>query len=310
MKCTIDWHYPEDTRWKPYFQALKRSTLPQSLAYGAALEKLGHGAARQAVISIDGAPAGLVQVIEKGFAGNFVHAVALDRGPLWLEGFGTPEHNEIFFAAFAKIFPARPLRRRRVIPEIINDNFSLRGFRRRADISGYRTIWLDLNPDIEELRVRLKRNWRGWLGKAERAGLECRWDDRGRDAPWLLKHYQIDRAQRDYPGPSVELMKELVKEFGAESAALTGTALLAGKPIAAILILCHGAAATYQIGWTSVEGRGHGAHHLLLWEALRALKEKGIRGFDLGGVNDAAEGLTTFKEGMGGEPVRLAGFYT
>lgn len=307
MKCTLDWNPPKD-RWEAYFKGLPRSTLPQSPAYAAALESLGQGAPRRAVVEIDGAPAGIVQLIEKGFAGNILHAVALDRGPLWFEGFGSPQHNQAFFAAFKKTYPSRPLRRRRVIPEIINDNFSFSGLRRSKDIPGYQTIWLDLDRDTESLREDLKKNWRGSLNKAERAGLECTWEDRGKDAVWLLKHYQIDKAQRDYPGPSVELMKALVKSFGNE--AITGTALLAGKPIAAILILSHGSAATYQIGWTSEQGRDTGAHHLLLWDGLRVLKDKGVKNFDLGGVNDTADGIRIFKEGLGGEPVRLAGFYT
>jgi hypothetical protein len=309
MKCTLAWNPPGNADWEKYFKELPRSTLPQSPAYAEALATLGQGAPRRAVVMIDGIPAGLVQVIEKGFAGNIVHAVALDRGPLWFEGFGSPVHNTAFFTAFNKTFRARFGRRRRVIPETTNDN-EWSGLRHRKEVPGYQTIWIDLSADTQSLRDHLKKNWRGSLNKAERAGLDCAWEDRGRDAFWLLKHYQIDKAQREYPGPSVELMKALIRTFGAQGAALTGTALLAGKPIAAILILCHGASATYQIGWTSEEGRTQAAHHLLLWDALRVLKERGIKGFDLGGVNDAAEGITAFKEGLGGEPVRLAGFYT
>ena len=43
---------------------------------------------------------------------------------------------------------------------------------------------------------------------------------------------------------------------------------------------------------------------------MLALKEKGYRDLDLGGVNDGdAKGVKLFKEGMGGTTVTLIGHY-
>jgi lipid II:glycine glycyltransferase (peptidoglycan interpeptide bridge formation enzyme) len=70
--------------------------------------------------------------------------------------------------------------------------------------------------------------------------------------------------------------------------------------IASMLFLVHGRVATYQIGWSGEEGRRLSAHQLCLWEAMRALREAGVRRLDLGTVDtDAAPGLARFKIGAG-----------
>ena len=83
-----------------------------------------------------------------------------------------------------------------------------------------------------------------------------------------------------------------------------------GRPIGAILLARHGAAATYLVGWTSDDGRRLHAHHFLLWRAIEHLKANGTRWLDLGGHNEtAAAGIARFKLGLGGEPVTLVGAY-
>ena len=71
-------------------------------------------------------------------------------------------------------------------------------------------------------------------------------------------------------------------------------------------MLGHGQCATYQIGWTSADGRTANAHHVLLWDAISLLRDRGYRFLDLGGINpEAASGVTRFKTGLGGTPYAL-----
>ncbi len=315
MICSLEWNKLCQNDWKKRYQKVRRANLLQSCAYAKAVCALNHQKARGGLIKIDGRDAGLVQVIEAGFLRNAVHGVILDRGPLWFEGFGTPEHIRLFWAAFNKDFPRRFGRRCRLIPEMPETAQSKElleafGYKRRAE-APYQTIWMDLDKDPGVLRTAMKSNWRNKLGKAEKAGLRIEWDEGGKYFPWLLKIYTLDKAKRGYDGPSPELLTALSKTFAPEKNMLIGRALLDERAVAAILVLCHGTSATWQVGWTSDEGRKAAAHHLLLWETFRVLKERGIHDFDLGGVNDeAAAGVKTFKEGLGGKLVRLAGLYT
>ena len=80
--------------------------------------------------------------------------------------------------------------------------------------------------------------------------------------------------------------------------------------IAAVMIFIHGRGATYQAGWTTPYGRDKGAHHLLLWQAIVALKQRGVTSFDLGGHTHDNEGLMRFKQGLGGHEITLIGSYS
>ncbi|MCB1532090.1 MAG: GNAT family N-acetyltransferase [Alphaproteobacteria bacterium] len=265
------------------------------------------------MIEIDGREAGLVQILEAGFFGNLIHAVIVDRGPLWFEGFGSTAHFKAFTAELNRQFPRRFGRKRRFIPEI-EDNPKTRNILKKNNFypigqHGYETIWVDLTQEENILMSTLKAQSRNKLRKAQKADLTIEWDEKGAYLPWLLTTYSLDKKEKSYDGPSVKLLQALGRTFLPKNM-LIGRALINDKPVGAILILCHGSGATYQIGWSSQEGRKTAAHHRLLWDAFCVLKNKGIKDFDLGGVNDGtAKGVKQFKSGMGGHLVRLPGLY-
>ena len=74
------------------------------------------------------------------------------------------------------------------------------------------------------------------------------------------------------------------------------------------MIFRQGTTATYHISWSSEEGRERNAMNLLLWQAIRELKKKGVRTFDLGGVDtDHTPGVARFKLITGGEVLSQSG---
>ncbi len=314
MICTIEWNTLSIPEWEQKYKTITRANVLQSYDYACAIAPLNHQKPRWGLIKIDGHEAGLVQILEAGLFKNRIHAVILDRGPLWFHEYGTLEHCDAFIKAYNKEFPRRPGRKRRFIPEIqasdeITQRLTAHGFTRQP-APGYQTLWLDLREDPETLRQNLKKNWRGTLNKAEKENLTLEWDEQGAHLDWLLQNYAVDRAAKGYDGPSVKLIRAMAKTFTPGKNMLIGRALSKGDPIAGILILCHGAGATYQIGFSQAEGRNKGAHHLLLWNALLVLKQKGIHDFDLGGVNDeTAKGVKDFKTGMGAKLFYTAGLY-
>ncbi len=300
--------------WQNRFGMLERGNLLQSYGYARAICPLNRQKARWGLIQIDGQNAGMVQILEAGILGNLFHAVILDRGPLWFEGFSSAVHIQTFFECFNKQFPKRWGRKRRIIPEVEDGPaakalFKTLGFERQAS-PGYQTVWLDLRPDEDVLRAGLRPNWRNKVKKAENRGLEVEWDETGKFFSGLLRNYQSDRVKKGYDGPSASVLKALARTFGESEEILIGQALLEKEVVAAIFILCHGATATYQVGWNSETGREVAAHNFLLWQALGILKEKGIKNFDLGGTNDdSAQHVKRFKEGLGGKTVTLVGHY-
>lgn len=313
--CEIIWQSPDSTSWRQRYNNLRRASLLQSPDYARACAVLNRQTARGAVIRIGGVEAGIVQVLETRFLHGAVQGVALDRGPLWLDGFGAPEHQAAFFRTFAKEYPPRLGRRRRVIPEApetpgLQAVLHECGFRRLPG-EPYKTIWLDLEKNMEKIKAGLRANWRNHLNQAEKSGLAVKWDSGTAFLPWLLRHYQRDRVTKGYSGPSVPMAQAMARAFSQSGGLLLGRAMRDDRGVAAVLILSHGASATYQVGWSGEEGRKLSAHNLLLWGALGELKQRGVKDFDLGGINDeTAKGVTEFKRGMGGDETVLCGAWS
>lgn len=314
--CTLDWQARTLAEWNGYLAQIPRTTLLQHYPYAQAIRATQFMGARHAVIFMDGVFAGLLQMHDIRLWGGFVHITAIDRGPLWATGFGTAPQWRAFLNTLNQQCPRGHLKRRRLIAEWADSPdaraiLAETGWKRDPRFQGYQTLWLDLTPTPETLRAQLRGNWRGWLSKAERADLHISAPADQASLAVFYNTYLADRARRGYRGPSVALLKAL-RAFMPK----TDTMLLMAhaKPhapaVAAILVLRHGLSATYQIGWTTKEGRACGAHHRLLWEAVMRLKSMGVSYFDLGGVNDTeAEAVKTFKEGLGGQQVTLVGLY-
>ncbi len=306
--CTIVWNILSLAEWEERFTRIRRSNLLQSYPYAQAACLVNRHRARWGLIRIDGREAGLVQIFETGFAG--LHAVILDRGPLWLPGYGAPEHLMAFFTAFDREFPRRFGRRRRIIPEIDQSKALLVPYREVSRIKPYQTIWLDLTQDEEKLRAGLHKNWRNALSKAARENIRVEWHKNGAGLSWLLQHHHAHRTMKNFQAASPKFIRLLAKFFVPRGDMLLGQAFIGDEAVAGVLFFRHGLAATYQLGWSGDQGRKVNAHQLLLWQGMMCLKGEGVQDIDLGGINDVAEGVRAFKEGMGGETVTLAGLYT
>lgn len=315
MECKIIWNALSLEDWDARFRLVPRSTLLQSYPYAQAMRKVHQQGARHGLITLDGAEAGLVQIHEVSLFGKLVHAVSLDRGPAWLPGYGKPAHWAAFLAALDREFPRGFTRKRRLMPELTDTPahhtlMTESPFKKDKNRRGYQTIWVDLTKDEATRRAALDRKWRGHLNKSEKQGLTLAIDPLGVTLPELMAAYIDDRLKKRYPGPSPKMVRTLAEFCVPRGECLIYNALHDGDMIAAILILVHGRAATYQIGWNGPMGRDCNAHHFLLWAAMNDLQARGITDFDLGGVNDeGAAAVKTFKQGLRGHEIALIGQY-
>ncbi len=313
LKLSLAWNTCTVEEWEKRLARIPRSNLIQTWPYAQTMRAIEHKMTRFGLIMDGEKELGLLQIQEIKFFRLF-HVVILDRGPLWFNAPVARATWDAFFNAFAQNFPRGFGRSRRFMPEVLLDEplklkLDQLGFRHKA--RGLQSIWVDLKPDANIIRQNLKRNWRNHLNSAERVVMRVEDNNKSDHLAWLLKNYEADRRARRYPGPSVDIVKSLVVLSRPKNQVLMLRAVLGGEPIASILVLLHGKSATYQIGYTSPEGRKVSAHHLLLWRAMMKLKEMGIEDFDLGGINpEAAQGVTSFKEGMGGKTFELIGLYT
>ena len=280
MKCEIQWSRQKPLSWDEDFTALPFTSLLQANAYARAMIETQHQRPRYGIIYINDQKAGLVQILEAGLFGNLIHALILDRGPLWFDGFGEDQHFQVFCQTLNKHFPARFGRKRRFIPEQPDTDrtratLKETGFTQQSH-NIYQTAIIDISTSKDTLRKNLKKSWKNSLKTAEKANLSIEWDFDGKLYNEFHAHYLKDRLEKNYSGLSSTLLKALAKNAIPKKDFIIGQALSKqGQELAAILIIRHGKTATYQIGWSLPQGRKTCANHLLLWEAIPMLKERG-----------------------------------
>lgn len=165
---------------------------------------------------------------------------------------------------------------------------------------------LSLAGTAADRMARQHGKWRNRLRRALDADLTLH------DAPfpadrdhWLLTREEAQSQSRGYRRLSASFTHAWATQNGPQSTRLF-TAQRNGEPLAAMLFLLHGSAASYHIGWSGEEGRALGAHNRLLWEACNWLAARGFDWVDLGTLDtETTPGLARFKLGSGAEPLPL-----
>ncbi|GAA6187267.1 GNAT family N-acetyltransferase [Litorivita sp. NS0012-18] len=298
----IEWHPARRCAMPP---GAAMPPLQQHPAYAAAMARgIGHGAEdiRAALIRENGAVIGRAQVMLRHFplAGMVGY---MPRGPVWCSA----PARETAIAALRAM--PRSLRSEGTACRLWICNAE--GDAPAAALSriGYLPVItpqhvaeIDLDEDQDRRLARQSGKWRNRLRHAQ--GRELHITHRplstARDG-WLLAAETVQQGAKGYRALPVSFAAhyptDLTRLFLAERK---------GEVIAAMLVLRHGAAASYHIGWSSSAGKSASAHNLLLWQASNWLARKGVRRFDLGTLDtQAAAGLARFKLGAGARPRAL-----
>jgi hypothetical protein len=174
-------------------------------------------------------------------------------------------------------------------------------------VSPARQAAVRLHADPETMYAALHGKWRNRLRHGEKSGLRVRHCALPpRSDHWLLRADAAQQRARDYRAWPVPL----TLGFAATTpqAAILFEAFQGADPVAALLVLRHGATATYHIGHTTDTGRSASAHNLLMWSAMCWCAQNGHHWLDLGLINtETHPGLARFKLGTGAEVKPLGG---
>lgn len=293
-----------ESDWTRHLERVPRSNLFQDWDFGEAMCAAEGQTPFRALIRAGEMDLGLIQGFHERKFG-FLTFTRVLRGPLFFWAAPAKIHA-IAIKQIKKAFPISRLHWTTVMPEIPPSpqwDEAASGRSLQTVMEGYESAWLTLTKPEDALRAGLKQKWRNQLVQAENAELEIR---EGDDPAWLLAAYEDQRRDRRYMGPSGKLLGALPRD----KLLMLEIAGLNGKPMAGVLFIRHGNDATYQVGWTSEEGRTANAHNLLLWEGVKRLKAAGVRGLDLGGIDaKTMPGIAHFKQGLGGEAFHCAGVY-
>jgi len=173
----------------------------------------------------------------------------------------------------------------------------------------YRTLIVDLSPDPAPLRAGLQQKWRNCLNSAERQGLTVR------DCAGPAGMDEFTSLYSEFQG-----RKGFHAEFDAEFYAgvqrgadenerlVVQLAEKDGRPVAGHVSVMGGDTCTYLLGATSQEGLKCKAAYLLQWRTMLLARDRGLRSYDLGGIDpEGNSGVYHFKRGMGGTERIAAG---
>jgi Acetyltransferase (GNAT) domain len=261
------------------------SPLQQSWTYGQAVALLGARVRRFEIVA--GGQSGFAQVVTRRVGP--LDLTVLHRGPVW-EGAVAPDLARAALRGLAK-------RTRGVFIVTPPESFGGWGV---VPLNAPRTeAVIDLSPDLRSLRAGLHGKWRNRLVRAEAARLSVSTCQPGfHDLRPLIAHEADQRRTRRYSGLPPAFLRAWTEAAPDQVLLVQATDRMG--PVAAMLFLTHGRAATYQLGWTSDRGRRAHAHNALLWSGMTQLHARGITSLNLGEIDtDRNPGLARFKLGTG-----------
>jgi hypothetical protein len=277
--------------------------------------------AEHVVATRDGAPVGLASVRVKRLPGAGTGIAYVAGGPLVrrrLED-GARERLAAVLAALRQEYVDRRRLVLRVAPAIGEERWNAAqdasllaaGLRPGPHLRPYRTMMVDLDRPLADVRRGLAKKWRNLLSSAERQGLHV---TRGRqpelfddflplfDELVARKAFAVDLGAGFY----AELQPRLPESERLHVA----IAAVDGRPAAGVVASIHGDTAVYLLGASNALGRTTNAAYLLQWEVIEAAAAQGCRWYDLGGIDPVGNpGVHRFKERMGGAEAVAPGPY-
>lgn len=300
----------------PTFTGDQPLPLQQHWAYGETLKAIGADIS-QLTLSYAGTPIAIALVGKRSFY-RLIRMNSLMRGPLWLPGISADTQAAGLKALRRHYSPWRWnfMLLQPELADTAENQKVLKTAGYRRVMTGYSTIWMDLEPDADTLRANLAGKWRNQLKKAESSGkLETVIGGRKQHQySWLTDREAEQQTRRGYqavPIGLVPIYAGIAERFSPKDnsiGVMSVTALAGRKKVAGAIFMLHGNSATYHVGWSGDDGRALNAQNKVLWDGIMALKERGIRFLDMGGLNTVeGAGIARFKLGLGTDPVTLAG---
>lgn len=175
----------------------------------------------------------------------------------------------------------------------------------------YRTILLDISRPLEEIRASCSKYWRRNLRRAERRTLEIRSAAGGSLFPELTALYERLTARKTFSiSLGASFYAQLQSHLSGEEQFVVSIIDLEGEPVAGLAVSMLGDTAAPVVLATDEHGLRNYAAYRLQWHSIEMAIARGMRCYDLGGIDPAANaGVHNFKQGLRGEDITAPGPY-
>jgi lipid II:glycine glycyltransferase (peptidoglycan interpeptide bridge formation enzyme) len=185
------------------------------------------------------------------------------------------------------------------------------GFTRSKQEINYDTIVLDISRSMAEVRKGFKKNWRYYLGLAERNGLEIREGVTRKDYEDFLPVYS-DLLDRKGLQPDIDITRwiKLQHVLPESEKPRIFLAFHNGNIVAGLVVSAIGGTGYPIVAASHSEGKKFYGSNLLHWKAIEWLKTMGCHSYDLSGIDpEKNPGTYHFKTGFGGREVSTIGVF-
>ena len=259
---------------------------------------------------------GLTTVRIKRLPLGFGGVAYISGGPL-IPGEGSAVDLQMTLEALAAEYVERRKLALRIMPPVewvlddweYDGAFASLGFRLADGVRPYRTIMIDLTQDEATIRARLHPKWRNCLSSAERAGLTVRVSTADEDlARFGLLHHDLMTRKGFDVELDVDVYRRVQRMTSADDRLEVRLVEQDGVPVAGHVSSALGNSKVFLFGASTPEGNRHKASYLLQWDALTAARSRGMKWYDLGGIDpDENAGVYRFKSRMSGIDVTAPG---
>ena len=214
------------------------------------------------------------------------------RGPLWIRSGKSPNYDllsEIFKLLKSEFAIKRKLLLR-IRPFIFINNLQKdtinndSSFIRCKTMTPYRSILLEIDKELTEIKSSFRRTWRQELNKAEKNNIRVvSGNDNELFDIFLFIYHQMHERKKFLERVNVERLHKLNQGLDPEFKFQIFVAYHENVPIASLIISSVGETGIAVSGGTNDLGAKFNAAYLLQWEAIKWLKLKGCIKYDLGG---------------------------
>ena len=178
------------------------------------------------------------------------------------------------------------------------------GFEPLEDGKRDRTLIIDLNPKLEDLRKGLNQKWRNSLNRSERNGLEVIEGDGDELFETFIEQlYRPMVARKKFAEPNdINEFRLIQKELPSAFKMRIILCRLNGQLCAGSIFSATGRLGVYLFGATNDVGMQSNGSYLQQWRFIEWMKDRNFTRYDLNGINpETNPGTYKFKEGLCGK---------
>lgn len=311
----------DKNEWTNLLSQFRDASLYQTWSYAAVLygsDNIDHLIVKRGeeIVSI-------AQICIKKYLLSFTGTANIHWGPVWRKK-DSAEDTEAFKKAVIAIKNEYGIKQGLLVRIRFNeadaDSNQIKYFLRTNNFicnsthSPYRTIILNINLPLEEIRKNFEQKWRNQLNRAEKKNLTVSNSTSDKYFEIFMELQKEMRERKGFtPGVNYRQYQYIQNDLPDSHKMMIFLCKDKDKPIAVSICSGIGEKGIYLLGATATEGLKFNGSNLLQWEMIKWLRQQGCIQYDLGGIDPALNpGVYHYKRGIGGksgQDISLIGEY-